>query len=146
LAWAATPPEAFASVVLINTPPISNYRWHPLARAWRTPVLGELVHVLATRRRFAAAVYRDQLRPLPEAAIDRMWHDYDGGTAFAVLKLYRATHIRTETPAEELFRHLNRPALVVWGRRDPYIPARFAEEHRHAFPSATFVWLNDSGH
>ena len=36
LAWAGAYPDAFASVGLINTPPLSQYRWHLLARAWRT--------------------------------------------------------------------------------------------------------------
>jgi pimeloyl-ACP methyl ester carboxylesterase len=28
------------------------------------------------------------------------------------------------------------PALVLWGRRDPYLPAELAECQRDAFPSA----------
>jgi pimeloyl-ACP methyl ester carboxylesterase len=146
LAWAATHPDSFASVVLINTPPISNYRWHLLAKMWRTPLLGELTHLIASRRLFGSVLNRGQVRPLPQESIDRMWRDYDGGTAFAVLKLYRSSRIRKVDPAEELFRQLDRPALVVWGQRDPFIPARFAEGHRRAFPSAEFVFLDESGH
>jgi pimeloyl-ACP methyl ester carboxylesterase len=146
LAWAAAHPDSFGSVVLVNTPPISGYRWHPLAKMWRTPVVGELTHLIASRRLFAYALSRGQIRPLPQGAVDRMWQDFDGGTAFAVLKLYRASRIGTAGRAEELFRRLDRPALVVWGRRDPYIPVRFAEGHRRAFPSAEFVYLAESGH
>jgi pimeloyl-ACP methyl ester carboxylesterase len=35
---------------------------------------------------------------------------------------------------------------VVWGSRDIYIPIRFAEDHRLAFPSAEFRFLPGSGH
>jgi len=146
LAWAAAHPDSFASVVLINTPPLSRYRWHLLARAWRTPVLGELTHRVASRRLFERVVNHGQARPLPKDFIDRMWRDFDGGTAFAILKLYRASRMRTVIPAEGHIRRLDRPALVVWGQRDPYIPARYAELHRNAFPSARFVYLDQSGH
>jgi pimeloyl-ACP methyl ester carboxylesterase len=46
----------------------------------------------------------------------------------------------------ELFAELDRPALVVWGPHDAYIPVRFAGVHRKAFPSATFILLPESGH
>ena len=146
LAWAAANPAAFASVVLINTPPLAGYRWHALARAWRTPVVGGLMHLIMNRRLFELALGRHQRRPLPREAVDRMWRDYDGGTQFAVLKLYRATHIPKTSLLEALLRSLHRPALVVWGRRDPYIPVRFAEAHRSAFPDAEFAYVDDSGH
>jgi pimeloyl-ACP methyl ester carboxylesterase len=146
LAWAAAHPDSFVSVVLVNTPPISGYRWHLLAKMWRTPVLGELTHLIASRRLFAHALSRGQVRPLPQDAVDRMWLDFDGGTAFAVLKLYRASRIGRASRAQQLFSQLDRPALVVWGRRDRYIPVRFAEGHRRDFRSAEFVYLADSGH
>ncbi len=147
LTWAAEHPEAFASVVLINTPPVSNYRWYLLAKVWRTPGLGELLHLTLTRTFFDLNVKRGGGRPVPREAIDRMWHDYDRGTRNAVLKLYRATPPKKVVPAsEEFFAELDRPALVVWGRRDAYIPVRFAEAHRRAFPHARYVYLDRSGH
>src|SRR2546426_3799163 len=36
LAWAASHTEAFASVVIVNAPPVSRYRWYLLAKVWRT--------------------------------------------------------------------------------------------------------------
>ena len=41
--WAATHPEMVASVTMINTGVLLDYRWHRLARLWRTPVVGELI-------------------------------------------------------------------------------------------------------
>jgi pimeloyl-ACP methyl ester carboxylesterase len=76
-----------------------------------------------------------------------MWRDYDRGTRRTVLKLYRATDARRMSPVPPAtLRALGRPALVVWGMRDVYIPTRFALRHREAFPDATFVKLPDSGH
>ncbi|MBV8997473.1 MAG: alpha/beta hydrolase, partial [Solirubrobacterales bacterium] len=39
-----------------------------------------------------------------------------------------------------------RPALVVWGAHDPYIPVAMAERQRESFPSAKIAILDGSGH
>ena len=36
--------------------------------------------------------------------------------------------------------------LVVWGKADIYLPWRYAESQREAFPRAEIVYLDDSGH
>ncbi len=77
-----------------------------------------------------------------------MYDDFDKGTRRAVLRLYRATDDLAGT-AERLagaLRPLNRPALVVWGAHDPYVPVELAERQREAFPSGQVVVLQDSGH
>ena len=38
------------------------------------------------------------------------------------------------------------PALVVWGMKDPYIPARFVAEYAQALPHAELMELEDAGH
>lgn len=43
-------------------------------------------------------------------------------------------------------RQLDRPALVVWGRHDPYIPVEQAERQWETFPSARVIVLDGSGH
>jgi len=43
-------------------------------------------------------------------------------------------------------RSLDRPALVVWGARDPYLPVHYAQRQRETFPGAEVVLLADSGH
>jgi len=42
LAWGAASPDQLASVVLIDTGVLRGYRWHYLARIWRTPIGGDL--------------------------------------------------------------------------------------------------------
>ncbi len=147
LAWAAGDPKAFASVVLINTPPISGYRWYFLAKVWRTPLAGELLQLSTTRWVFRLFIRRGNPRGLPEEFVERMWRDYDHGTRNAVLKLYRATDARATVPApSSFFRELDRPALLVWGTHDVYIPTRYADGYRAAFPNAEIVYLEGSGH
>jgi pimeloyl-ACP methyl ester carboxylesterase len=147
LAWAAAHPHEFATVTLIDTGVLSGYRWHYLARIWRTPLLGELFQATATRRTFHLLLKHGNPRGLPREFIDQMFDDYDRGTRRAVLKLYRATGDpgRMEEMAQAL-RPLARPALVVWGKHDPYVPVRYAERQREVFPSAKVVVLEQSGH
>lgn len=146
LAWAARHPDAFASVTLINTGVLPGYHWHRYARIWRTPGLGELFQVTATRAGFRALLGRENPR-LSVAALDRLF-DANAGwpTKRAVLKLYRATPASDARGPIEALRALDRPALVLWGSDDPYLPWRFADRQREAFPSAHVEVLDGLGH
>jgi pimeloyl-ACP methyl ester carboxylesterase len=147
LVWAAMNHSRYASTTLINCGVLPGYQWHRFARIWRTPVLGELSQLLSTRAGFHKALAMGQPRPLPAAFVDRMYDDYDSGTKRAVLRLYRATEPgRNAARLQAALRPLDRPTLVVWGARDPYIDVAYAERQRETFPSATVHVLPDSGH
>jgi pimeloyl-ACP methyl ester carboxylesterase len=147
LAWAATDPDAFASVVIVNAPPVSGYRWYLLAKVWRTPVAGELLHWTLTKPTFRFLLRRGQPKGLPRDVVDRMARDYDRGTQRAVLRLYRASPAAQLVPAPaSFFASLDRPSRIVWAEHDIYIPNEFAEKHQEAFPSADIVYLPESGH
>lgn len=147
LAWAAAHPDAFASVVLIDVGVMPGYRWHYLARIWRAPLLGELFMATASRPGFHLLFKHGNPRGLPGAFIDRMYDDFDRGTRRAVLRLYRATDASRELePLAAALRPLSRPALVIWGKRDPYVPVRYAEQQRDVFPDARVLVLERSGH
>jgi pimeloyl-ACP methyl ester carboxylesterase len=77
-----------------------------------------------------------------------MYDDFDRDTRQAVLRLYRSVEdvaVEGKRVATAL-RPLDRPALVIWGRRDPYLPFKLAERQREAFPSADVRVLEHSGH
>jgi pimeloyl-ACP methyl ester carboxylesterase len=136
LRWAAGHPDRFASATLINTGVLPGYRWHYLARIWRTPILGELFQATSTRAAFRLLLRHGNRPPLPRAFVDRMYGDMDRGTKRAILALYRATDDPGGEPARMLsaaLRPLDRPALVVWGRNDPYIPVEQAHRQRQTF-------------
>ncbi|MBM4228869.1 MAG: alpha/beta hydrolase [Gammaproteobacteria bacterium] len=150
LAWAAAHAERVASVTLFNIGILPAYRWHFMARLWRTPLLGELVQATTTWFGFRMLMKLGNPRGLPDNFVQRMYRDFDAGTRRAVLKLYRATG-----PAEiERFcmevtaalRPRRIPALVLWGARDPYIPERYADIQREVFPDVLVRRLADSGH
>ncbi|MBA9001938.1 alpha/beta fold hydrolase [Thermomonospora cellulosilytica] len=149
LEWAVRHPERLAGLVLMDTGVLLGYRWHILARVWRTPVLGEAFMATATRRAFHLLVgKRGNPRGLPRSFVDRMFDDFDAATRRAVLRLYRsfddpAGWSAAVSPA---LRALDVPVLAVWGARDPYIGAAQALIQRATFPDAEILVLPDSGH
>jgi pimeloyl-ACP methyl ester carboxylesterase len=148
LVWAAMHADRVASVTLIDTGILPGYRWHRLARLWRTPVLGELFQATATRGAFRRLLNRNEPRGLPRAFVDQMYDHYDRRTRRAVLKLYRATDDPGAAATEfaEYMRSKDIPALVIWGAHDAYLPSKYAERQRDAFPSAEVHVLAKSGH
>jgi pimeloyl-ACP methyl ester carboxylesterase len=148
LAWGLDHSDAWASVVLIDVGVLEGYRWHTLARRWRTPLLGELMHAWIPRAGWRRAMQRANPRGLPLEFIDKMYDDYDRGTRRTVLALYRATPSpgeMSETLGPAL-KQLHKPALVVWGAQDPYAGAEYAERQREFFDVQDVLVLPDSGH
>lgn len=146
LRWAVDHPDRFASVVLINTGVLLNYSWHALAKIWRTPLVGELFMATATRPAFRMLMKTGNPRGLPPDFVDRMYDDFDTPTRKAVLKLYRASPSSAMEQLSTGLRAHDRPALVVWGAKDPYIPVEQADLQLRTFPSAEVHVLDDSGH
>jgi pimeloyl-ACP methyl ester carboxylesterase len=146
LVWAVQHPEAFASATLINTGVLLDYRWHRLARIWRIPGVGEAFMASTTKPAFRVLLSRDNPR-LPPAAGERLYEAMRSwGTKRAVLKLYRATPASAMGALRDPLRALDRPALVVWGTADAYIPWKQAERQRESFPSAEVELLEGLGH
>lgn len=148
LMWAAMNPLGLASLTLINTGVLKGYRWHYMARIWRTPLLGELQQLITTRSGFKWVISVGCPKGLPLEFINRMYQDLDWGTKRAILKLYRATgDLDNRSQAlGKMLAPLNPPTLVVWGAADPYLPARYAEQQKETFAQAQVVLLPQSGH
>jgi pimeloyl-ACP methyl ester carboxylesterase/2-polyprenyl-6-methoxyphenol hydroxylase-like FAD-dependent oxidoreductase len=146
LAWAARHPGAVASATLINTGVLIDYRWHRYARIWRTPVAGEVFQATASRPAFRMLLGRENPR-LTRDQIDRIYDaSRSWATKRAVLKLYRATPADKLADLAAALRPLDRPALVIWGTKDAYLPREQAERQRRTFPSAQVELLEGHGH
>ena len=63
-----------------------------------------------------------------------------------MLKLYRATPAGMLAGPAAVLRPLDRPALVLWGTKDAYLPSEQAARQRLAFPSAQVELLEGHGH
>jgi pimeloyl-ACP methyl ester carboxylesterase len=148
LTWAALNPAKVASLTLFNIGILPGYRWHYMARIWRTPIIGELFQAMTTRTGFNLALKHGNPRGLPRDFVDRMVANLDAGTHRAVRKLYRATNDLGAAARQlgDALRPLDLETLVIWGKADPYLPYRYAEMQREYFPRARINTLDDSGH
>jgi pimeloyl-ACP methyl ester carboxylesterase len=153
LLWGLQHPDAWASVVLINIGIMPGYTWHTMAKRWRTPVLGELTQAWIPRSGWRWAMRKANPRGLPSEFVEKMYDDYDRGTRRAVLKLYRATPDSATPGAGSMMDQLgaemaklHKPALVVWGARDPFLGVEYAERQREFFDVRDILILPDSGH
>jgi len=149
LAFAQAHPDRIERLVVTNAVPfLAGYRWHRTARVWRTPVLGELAMGATTRWLLKQATRESNVTPgsLPDEWLDSVMSHFDEGTQRAILRLYRSSSPEALARAGQGLSRLTMPALVVWGERDPYIPARFGKAYAQALPSARVVELPDAGH
>ncbi|MGI8557066.1 MAG: alpha/beta fold hydrolase [Solirubrobacteraceae bacterium] len=137
-------------LVIINAVPLlPGYAWHRIARAWRTPVLGEILMGSLTKPvlRFVSREANATPGPLPDTELAQILEHFDHGTQRAILKLYRSAGPDVLAAAGERLGELRCPAIVLWGERDPYIPADFAEAYAAALGGpCEVVRAPDAGH
>lgn len=148
LAFAQRHPERIERLVVINAVPfLPGYRWHRTARIWRTPLLGELSMGSINRPllRLLSREANATPGPMPESWLDSVLAHFDQGTQRAILRLYRSSPPERLAAAGERLAALDVPSLVVWGQRDPYIPARFGDAYADVL-GAELIELPDAGH
>jgi pimeloyl-ACP methyl ester carboxylesterase len=145
-------PAAIERLVLIDAVPLlPGYRWHGIARVWRTPVVGEVFMGLATKRSSKRLAKRQAPVELPDAvldeAVEQAWKHFDHGTQRAILRLYRSAGEPLLAQAGKELGRIGAPALVVHGAQDPYIPAEFARAYADALGGPAELELVDgAGH
>ncbi len=146
LTWAADHPDQVGSVTLLNTGVLLGYRWHRMARIWRTPVLGEFVMRRTSLRTARAALGREN-PGLPSDWVDTVArHLVPAKTKAAVLRLYRSTRVDEAGVLAARLSAADHDALVVYGGADRYIPVEQAYRQTAAFPRAAIHVLPDVGH
>lgn len=143
-------PDRVVRLVLIDTVPLlPGYRWHWVARRfWRRRPLGELANLATTRPglRLLSSQASPRRGPLPTEFLELIWRGRRPGTWPAVLDLYRSADPDRLAAAGSRLGELSCPALVVWGRDDPYIPARFGRAYAERLPNAELVEFDRAGH
>jgi pimeloyl-ACP methyl ester carboxylesterase len=139
LALAQRFPERIERLLIFSALPLlPGYRWHRVARAWRTPLAGELLMGFTTRRGFR--------RTLPPAIADTAYDCFDHGTQRAILKLYRASPSAALARAGARLGELRCPALILWPTRDPYIGEEFGRRYADALGGEARLEMVDTGH
>jgi pimeloyl-ACP methyl ester carboxylesterase len=120
---ASVRPDLLESVACGGAAVDVNYPWHPLAQVWQTPGEGEKYMEEELTAEFGIEHLVENGVPR-EYAEQNMWLTPHGKKT--ILELYRsAVHIGAEwQPGLE---QLEVPAMVIWGRTDPYVPLEFGE-------------------
>ena len=139
LAFAQRFPERIERLVLFTCVPLlPGYRWHRVARGWRTPLVGELMMGFTTRWSLK--------RALPPAIGAQAWSSFDHGTQRAILKLYRASPPEVLERAGRRLGELRCPTLILWPTADPYIGEEFGARYAEALGGQVQLEMVDGGH
>jgi len=149
LAWAQRNPERVDRIVVMDAVPLlPGYKWHRMAKIWRTRWLGEIAMGLTIKPtlRLISRESNATPGPLPAELIDQAMSHFDQGTQRAILRLYRSAPEQTLAAAGLDLRVLAGPSLVLWGEQDPYIPAAFADSYAEALGNAKAERISGAGH
>lgn len=127
---------------------LPDYRWHRIARGWRTPILGEMMMGLTTKwvMKQLGKESRPSGEPWPKEMLDANWRYFDQGTQRAILKLYRSAPEAILEQAGERLKLVEAETLVVWGKQDPYLDPKFAQAYAEALPNAEVKLIEGAGH
>ena len=85
-------------------------------------------------------------RRVAEGRIKAVWEYFDQGTQRAILRLHRSGNPDDLADAGGNLSAITAPALIVWGVRDPWFPARFARRIRRPPARRSRSELDDAGH
>ena len=145
-AWAADHPRKVASVTFVNTGLLLGYRWHRMARIWRTPIAGEISMKLINPRTTVKLLAREN----PGLSLDWVQtivrHLLPEKTRRAVLRLYRSTRPGDMEQLAARLRQHDHDALVLFGDADSYIPVEQTRRQVEAFPRVDVKILPGLGH
>lgn len=142
-------PQLIERLVALNAVPLlPQYRWHWVAQIWRRRPLGEIANATTTRASMALTMRqaRGDRSAMPAEFVDTIWRHWDKGTSRAVLSLYRHADPDRLAAAGANLGCIDCPALVLWGDRDPYLPARFGEAYADVLPNGRYEAIQGAGH
>lgn len=146
LMWAAMNPGKCASVTLLDGGVLEDYPGNWIANLWQKRVAGEILQATTSRLAFKLIMQRGNWRALPGDWLDQVYRENDRDTRRVTLELYRATSFDDGHILRQALGSQQLPALVIFGRKDPFISWRYAERQRETFPDAEVHVWDDCGH
>ncbi len=136
LRWACDHPHAVSALAISDGGFFSDRRWHDLANVMRTPVEGETLIAAYTCEGFAAAL-RAVSPGMSDAALAEYWKAFaDDTRRLAQLELYRSGDFEKLIPYEGRVAALELPALILWGRDDPFAGVAMAKRFNDELPGS----------
>jgi len=119
----------------------AEYVWHDMARSWQTPELGEQVMQGMSGAALEAGMAGAGV-PAEHASVTA--GNVDDTMKECILKLYRsATEVGKEWQPDT--EHIDRPGLLIWGGKDPYMQVDFARNMENR-TGARLLVFEDSSH
>jgi pimeloyl-ACP methyl ester carboxylesterase len=116
-------PDLLGSVACGGAAVDIDYPWHEIAQVWQTPGEGER-YMEEDLTPEVSIPYLVEHGVPQEDAERNAW--LTPGNKTVILELYRsAVHIGAEWQPD--LERLTVPAMVIWGREDPYVPLEFGE-------------------
>jgi pimeloyl-ACP methyl ester carboxylesterase len=144
LRWACEHPEAIAGLVISSGGFFPDGKWHGMAKALRTPEVGEQAIAGLDRDGFAGLL-RASTGAFDDEAIDEYWKCLaDDAHKRAALELYRSGDF--EKLAGYRLADLEVPVLLVWGDGDEFAPLAGAHRFERELADTELVVLEGAGH
>ena len=136
-------------VLIAALPLLPGWRWHRVARIWRTPVVGELAMGFTIRPVMRRVLRASAARPgaVPDDFVDSAYRHFDHGTQRAILRLYRSAPPELLEASGRELGSITAPSLVLWPTEDPFIPQRFGAAYAEALGGQSRLEIvEDAGH
>ena len=144
LRWACEHPGAIAGLVISSGGFFPDGKWHGMAKALRTPEVGEQALGGLDRAGFGA-VLRASSDSFDDAEIDEYWKGLaDDAHRRNALELYRSGDF--EKLAGYRLADLGVPALLVWGEHDEFAPLAGAHRFERELTDTELVLIEGAGH
>ncbi|QQK80508.1 alpha/beta hydrolase [Salicibibacter cibi] len=145
LRWACDQPEKISSLVISDSSLDPEYKWHPMARKWRTPGEGEKV-IEKTRNKASWIKNMESEAPgIDEDVLEDFYCVFQTEQSRnVILDLYRSANHKLVEPYLNLSK-IKMPVTILWGEKDPYVDYEFAykmqeqqlsQANVHIFPNA----------
>jgi haloalkane dehalogenase len=146
LRWACEHPDAIAAAVISSSGFFAYGKWHGMAKAFRTPEVGEQALAGLDRDGFGAMLSAST-DAFDEEALDEYWKSLaDEPHRRNALELYRSGDFEKLAPYEGRLAALGVPTLLLWGEDDFAAPVAGARRFEREIPGAEVVVLDGTGH
>ena len=146
LRWACDDPAAVRALVISDGGFFADRRWHDLAKAMRTPGVGEELIGSSTRERFVAAM-RGECAAFSDDALAEYWKGFaDDVRRRGHLELYRSGDFEKLVPYEGRLAALAVPSRIVWGGQDRFASVDLARRFHTELAQSELVVFEDAGH
>ncbi|QQK76575.1 alpha/beta hydrolase [Salicibibacter cibarius] len=147
LRWACDHPEKVSSLVISDTSLDPEYKWHPIARKWRTPGEGERIMEKTGNKTLWMKNMKNEVPGIDEDVLEDFYCVYQTEQSRnVILDLYRSANQKLVEPYLNLSK-IKTCVTILWGEKDPYVDYEFAYKTQEKQLSQANVYIiPNAGH